>query len=356
MLGCLGGKTDGLKVTIAMTAGRPSIYDTEIYLTATGPAALSLLVLTSRQSFARAMMHILVQCPRLVLAIRYAIRDPGDASAISAAILLAEILWSLACQRNFVKFIDESIRVVHSSNDGSVSDILLYGIEFDVAQNMVLVTRYWLLRVFLCGTLDTLHRRFPGEFAQSLLPNPALFHSIDTCAAMQLGRAILALGPRPSALTLIRTHGPFSGSIGAWHRLIRYLSNFDSSTTNQTFGSDELRVASRMKNWGLAECDAILSRLNITKMDEEAWMEALDCMAGEELVDWIPSKVSFIAEDGEMVMKLEYSDYTAHGDPRVHSGPSRVFNIRNPAQFGPKHLKEWAKSNHAPVIVQDSQA
>ena len=76
---------------------------------------------------------------------------------------------------------------------------------------------------------------------------------------------------------------------------------------------------------------------HFTGADEVAWIEALDCMAGEELADWMPSKVSFDSEDGEMVMKLEYSGRTADDNTRIHDGDgiTRTFNIRDPARFGP---------------------
>lgn len=293
-------------------------------------------------------MHVLVQCPRLIVAIRQALRNPGDVNVVASAMSLAENLWHLTRQRYFVQYINASVRTVNKFYDDTMADILVYGIEFDTAQNMVISTRYWLVQMFLCGTLDTLHRRFPVEFALSLLPEPVAFHGIDVSAAMQLGRVVLALSPNPSPLTLIRTHGPFSGSTGAWHRQIRYLSALRSVSTDHTLWKQDLRTAERMKKWVFDNCNIILSSLNITRVDERTWMEALDCMAGEELVDWIPSRVSIGSEDGEIVMQLEYSDRTANGDAR--RGPTRVFNVRNPAKFGPQHLRDWVKGSGGPVV------
>lgn len=341
---------------MAMTAGRLSIYDNDIYLSSTHPAVLAQLGLDDRQFISRAMMHVVVQCPRLTVSIRNAIRNPNDVDAVALAVSQAENLWRLTRQNYFVDYINASIKTVADCDDNTLTDILGYGIDFNHAQEMVIATRYWLLQVFLCGTLDTLSRRFPSQFGLSLLPGPETFHGIDVSAATQLARVVFALGPNPSPLTLIRTHGPFSGSIGAWHRQVRYLlmiqPGSEDSSGSAAAREEALCTALRMKRWVLDNCNVILNRLHITQVDEPAWMEALDCMAGEELPDWIPTKVSFGAEDGEIIMKLEYSGVTANGDPRLSAGPPRVFHVRNPAQFGPQHLREWVKGSGGPVVAK----
>ncbi|KAJ4381462.1 hypothetical protein N0V86_002821 [Didymella sp. IMI 355093] len=341
-------------VTMAMSAGRPSIYDNDVYLSSTHPEVLVNLDLNDRQRISRAMMHVTIQCPRLTVVLRHAIRNPNDVNAIASAVSLAEKLWHLTGQRYFVDYINASIKIIAGFNDDSVADILEYGIDFDFPQNMVIATRYWLLQVFLCGTLDTLYRRFPVEFGLSLLPAPVVFQGIDVSAAMQLARVVLALGSNPSPLTLVRTHGAFSGSIGAWHRRVRYLSKQYSAPgvpiAHHMHGGRDLRVALRMKKWVLSNCNDVLNELHITQVDEDAWMEALDCMAGEELPDWLPSKVSFSAEDDEIVMKLEYSSLAGNSDAEVDSGPPYVVNVRNPAQFGPQHLREWVQSASSAVV------
>ncbi|KAF2626070.1 hypothetical protein BU25DRAFT_411903 [Macroventuria anomochaeta] len=340
-------------ITIAMTAGRLSVYDNDFYLSSTHPAALTSSTLTTVQRTTRAMMHILIHLPRLILTIRHALQSPGDVVVLASAISIAENLWLLTEQSHFAGFIEASIATVDEPIEDAVADILLHGVRFDTAQNMVICTRYWLLQVLLSGTIDTLYRRFPHACALSLLPDPETLHRVDTNAAAQLGRVVLGLDADPSPLTLVRTHGPLSGSIGAWHRQIRYLSSrlsfSDDSTTDHSQQINDLLAAERMKRWLLARCNVILKRLNISRVDERAWLEALDCMAGEELVDWIPSKVSFGSEDGEIVMKLEYSDRTANGDPRSMGGTTRVFNVQNPAKFGPQHLREWVKGNGGPA-------
>jgi hypothetical protein len=345
--------TNRAKVTMAMSSGRPSIYDNDVYLSSTHPEVLARLDLNDRQRISRAMMHVAVQCPRLTVVLRHAIRNPNDVNAIASAVSLAENLWHLTRQKQFVDYINASIKIVAESDD-PVADILEYGIDFDSPQNMVIATRYWLLQVFLCGTLDTLYRRFPVEFGLSLLPAPVAFHGIDVSAAMQLARVVLVLGSNPSPLTLVRTHGAFSGSIGAWHRRVRYLSTQCSASggpiADHMHGGRDLRIALRMKEWVLANCNAVLNELHITQVDEDAWMEALDCMAGEELPNWLPNKVSFSAEDNEIVMELEYSSVTADSDAQVDSSPSYIVKVQNPAQFGPQHLRKLVQGASSAVV------
>lgn len=340
--------TNSREITMAMMAGRPSIYDNDVYLSATHPAALMDHNLTQSQKTTRAMMHILIQCPRLTVAIRYAIRDPTNVVAVATAISLAEKLWHLTQLSDFDNFINASIEHTDNEVDDAVADILLRGIRFSTTPAMVIGTRYWLLQVMLCGTVDTLFRRFPAEYALSLLPDPDTLYQTNTGAAMQLGRMVSGLGANPSPLILVRMHGPLSVCIGAWYRQIRYLTSryscFDQGN------ADKLFAAERMKKWISTRCNALLKLLHINPVDEDALIEAFDCTAGEEIADWIPSKVGYGLEDGEMVMKFEYSDRTANGDLRLHggTGATRVINVRNPANFGPQHLRAWIQGNSGP--------
>lgn len=290
-------------------------------------------------------MHCLIQCPRLIVSIRNAIRNPNDALAIATAVILAETLWDLSQQDSFTTFVDTCAFDIDVTVDEAVADVVPCGIRFDTAQNMVICTRYWLLRILLCGCIDTLHRKFPQESAHSNLPNPAMTHQVDTDAGVQLGKVALSLHNDPLPLMLLRTHGPLSISMGSWHRQLRYLhSSCHDSSERQI---QRLSAATRMQSWVLQKCNVVMKRLNVSQPDESAWMETLDCMTGEELADWMPSKVSFGSEDGDMVMKLEYSDRAANSDSRGpgNVGATRVFNIRNPARFGPHDLREWIKGS-----------
>ncbi len=333
---------------MAMSHGRLSIYDNDFYLTQTHPQTLTNRGVTDRQRTAREMMHIFIQCPRLIVAIRHALHDPSNLAAPLSAVSIAENLWVLTQRVHFFKFIEASTtKDTTYAIDESIADVLMHGVRFSTAQDMVIITRYWLLQVMLCGTIDTIYRRFPTEYACSLLPDLETLRRTDIGAAVQLGRTVRSLGTSPSPLTVVRMHGPLSGSIGAWHREIRHL-NSHCSTFN-LIDTERLFAAERMKKWLVQTCDIIMKSLNISPVDESAWLEALDSMAGEEIPDWIPTRVSFGTEDGDMVMKLEYSERTANGDLCLHSGETtRVFSVREPAKFGPQHLRDWVRGVGGP--------
>ncbi|KAF3006888.1 hypothetical protein E8E13_011069 [Curvularia kusanoi] len=332
-------------ITMAVTAGRPSVYDHDFYLSATHPDALSVRSLTPTQRVKTIMMHCLIQCPRLIVAIRHASRNPSDLVAIATAVTLADNLWKLSQQQLFADFVDDCLFESDDHIDDTVADIIPSGIGFSSVQNMVTCTKYWMLQNLLCGCLDTLHRKFAHGFLCSNLPSPKNVHEMDTQAAKQLGRAVLGLGDKVSPLTLLRAHGPLSFSIGAWHRQVRYLRS--SGQTQSLEDHTRILAATRMQKWILNKCNSVLERLHVSQAAEIAWIEALDSMAGEELADWIPNKVSIDSEDGEIVMKLEYNDRRPNDVGSAQSGGevTRTVTIRDPANFGPQHLRDWVRGN-----------
>jgi hypothetical protein len=340
-----------------MTAGRTSVYDNDFFLLSTHPAMLSNSTLSIDQKTARAMMHILIQFPRLIVQIRRATADPQNVVYLASAISLAEDLWQLTQASGFADVISSSLSAIVDRVDEAIIDIVPHALRFNSAQSMVTCTRYLLLQVCLCGTLDTLRRKFPEAYGLSLLPDPDTLHRIDTYAATKLAQALLGLEDDASPLVFVRLHGPLSASIGSWHRRIRYLSSQQStsqiSASNGSDTSEDLFKAERMKRWLLMRCNVILKRLNISAVDERAWLEALDCMAGDEMPAWIPTKVTFGSERDETVMRLEYSEHRSTSPQDYFSPPqgtTRVFNVRNPSKFGPQHLREWIEGSEVTAI------
>ncbi|KZM28797.1 sequence-specific DNA binding RNA polymerase II transcription factor [Ascochyta rabiei] len=311
-------------ITIAMTAGRISSYDNDFYLSSTHPAALFSTSLTTSQSTARAMMHILIQCPRLVLLTRQAVLDCRNVVALASAVSLAENLWQLSQANEYADLVSSSISYTDKLVDNTITDIVSHGLRFDCMQNMVFCTRYWLLQIILSGVIDTLHRHFPEAYSLSLLPGPDKLHLVDTDAAMQLGKAFLGLPAIPSLLILVRLQGPLAASIGSWHRVIRYLSSYQLGSQAATLEASQLirnvAKAERMKQW--------------FAVDERAWLQTLDCMAGEEMPDWMPSKMSFDSEDGDMVLKLEFDGRSEVLSKDIASNDLREWLLkRNPSSL-----------------------
>lgn len=336
---------------MAMTMGRTSFYDNDFYLSSTHPVALSSTLLSDKQITHRIMMHVLIQCPRLVVLIRHSTLNPRDVLTLASAISLAENLWKLTQTSQFTDLVHPSTVDVDEPVDDTIVDILSYGLCFNSSKSMVFCTRFWYLQVLLCGMIDTLYRHFPEECSLSFLPDAGTLHRLDTVAATQLGRVMLGLNEIASPLILVRLQGLLAASIGSWHRNIRYLSSYlPTFQALQSGASDDITdivKARRMKRWLFSRCDRIQTRLGISTIDEKAWLEALDYMAGEEMPNWIPTKVSFGSKDGELVMELEYDDRTATPQNRISSsnyGP-QVFSIRAPGKFGLQHLRDRMKKN-----------
>ncbi|XPS69766.1 hypothetical protein M3J07_002014 [Ascochyta lentis] len=336
-------------VTMAMTSGKTSLYDNDFYVSSTHPATLLDTSLTFMQSIARAMMHILIQCPRLVLLIRHAISEARDVVTLASAISLAENLWQLAQASQYADILSSCISAANEAVDDTIADIIPHGLRFNSIQSMIFCTRYWLLQVLLSGMMDTLYRHFPEQYGLSFLPDPDTLHSVDTDAATQLGKVLLGLDESPALLILVRIQGPLTASVGSWHRVIRYLSSYQHASQAAALGVSETIVrAERMKQWLLARTNQLQMRLNIIAVDEQAWLEALDCMAGEGMLDYIPTRVGFDCEDGEMVMKLEYDGVAGlRPNGSASSQDTWILRIRNPSQFGLKHLREWIKQHKA---------
>ena len=120
-----------------MTAGRTSIYDNDFFLSSTHPAILSNSTLSIGQKTARAMMHILIQFPRLIVRIRRAAADPQNVVLLASAISLAENLWQLAQADDFADVISSSLSAIVDRVDESILDIVRHALRFNSVQSMV---------------------------------------------------------------------------------------------------------------------------------------------------------------------------------------------------------------------------
>jgi hypothetical protein len=170
-----------------------------------------------------------------------------------------------------------------------------------------------MLQNVLCGLTDTLHRHFPTETALSRLPNRKSVREVDINAGIHLAKSLTWAESVSQKLPLVplRLHTPLQISIGPWHRTIRQVtthSAFDSEldTGEVQQVSSNLSRALRMKTWLIDKCNRIHEQWDVSTVDENSLYEALDSMAGEEIPDWLPTRVRFEAEDGDMVIKLDY--------------------------------------------------
>jgi hypothetical protein len=300
-----------------MLAGRKSLYDNDFYLSSTLPPPRShdTISLSSFQRASIAIMHVFIQCPRLNILVRDAVAHPDDTTALVSAITLAESMWRVNVTDHVSQLLSESITVKQIPPVEDLKDIIPDSFHFDSVQNMILCTRYWMYLATLGGLVDTLYRYFPVETSMSLLPKRYVMQKIETDAALQLAKSVPWAQSLSHTLPLVplRLHTPLQLSIGPWYRTIRSLTAFLSSSPNLEADAlleinRTISIAERMKAKIIEECNHIHSQWDVSAVAEKPLLEALNTMAGGKIPEWLPVRVRFEAEDGEMVMKLEYEN------------------------------------------------
>lgn len=302
-----------------MLAGRASVYDNDYYLSATYPPDLSpdFVQLTPAQRASMSIMHVFVQCPRLNCLVRNAIMNPDNLEALAAAVTLTEYLWQIDLPAHVADLLQTTVTTISTPPSLDMADILTETLHFDSVQSMILCTRYWMLQNVLCGLADTLYRHFPAHTSFSLLPVPELLRQFDSDAGIYLAESLSWAESVSQRLPLVplRLHTPLQISIGPWHRTIRHITSpFESDATFDldTHQENDIKLnrAVRMKTWLIEECNRIHEQWDVSTVDQKSLYEALDSMAGEEIPDWLPTRVRFEAEDGDMVIKLDYEKST----------------------------------------------
>ncbi|KAF1940133.1 hypothetical protein EJ02DRAFT_456309 [Clathrospora elynae] len=331
-------------VNEAMLVGRNSVYDNEFYLSTTYPPPLNTdsLSISASQRASMAIMHVFIQCPRSVSLIRHAISNPEDTSALAAAVSHMESLIQIDLSQHMFELTKTAISVVPMPPSLEMADIMPDSLEFDSVQNMVLCTRYWMLQNILCGLADTLHRHFPAETAWSLLPSPERIRVIDVDSALHVAKSLRWANSIPQRLPLVplRLHTPLQISIGPWYRTIRCITTISNSDQTLDAGMiSELSRAERMKAWLFEQCNHVHKEWDVSFIDEKPLVEALDSMAGEKKPDWLPVRIRFEAEDGEMVMKLDYENRTGNYSERYDLGEH--YPRRSPNSLG--QSQEWQR-------------
>jgi hypothetical protein len=238
---------------------------------------------------------------------------PEATGSLASAVSLMEYLWQVDLAKYVEELIKDSVTVSSQPVSSQMADIMPETYNYNSIQSMILCTRYWMLLNLLCGMIETLHRRFPAEVALSLLPDLNTIRDIDTNAGLNLAKSLAwaEAGSQTLPLVPLRLHTPLQISIGPWLRLIRNNTEFlatsptlDAQTQHQM--PHELDRAVRMKEWLVEQCDRIHKQWCVSSVNEQFLIEALDAMTGEKIPDWLPTKVRFEAEDGNMVIKLEY--------------------------------------------------
>jgi hypothetical protein len=238
---------------------------------------------------------------------------PDDSESLAAAVTLTEYMWQMDLPAHVAELMQIAVTTFNAPPSSDTADILTETLHFDSVQSMILCTRYWMLQNVLCGLTDTLHRHFPTQTSLSLLPGPEVLRQFDKDAGIHLAESLSWAESVSQRLPLVplRLHTPLQISIGPWHRTIRYITSlFESDPTfdieaHQQLNNDFNRAV-RMKTWLIDQCNRIHEQWDVSTVNEDSLYEALDSMAGEEIPDWLPTRVRFEAEDGDMVIKLDY--------------------------------------------------
>jgi hypothetical protein len=331
-----------------MMCNRPSVYDNEYYLATTFPPAISTdpTLVSPTQRASLALMHVFVQCPRLICLIRSAVMAPEATGSLASAVSLMEYLWQVDLAKYVEELITDSVTVSSQPVSSQMADIMPETYNYNSIQSMILCTRYWMVLNLLCGMIETLHRRFPVELALSLLPDLNTIRDIDTNAGLNLAKSLAwaEAGSQTLPLVSLRLHTPLQISIGPWLRLIRNNTEFlatsptlDVQTERQM--SHEVDRATRMKEWLVEQCDRIHKQWCVSTVNEQFLIEALDAMTGEKIPDWLPTKVRFEAEDGNMVIKLEYEK---------QNGPSHE-TFKLSTAMTPLSQPDSSQTHHSPA-------
>lgn len=300
-------------VTEAMVSGRPSIYDNEYYLRATSPSTMPLAATTNFRA-STAIMHLLIQLPRIVCLLRHVIQNRHDTTTLSMVIGSLGSLWMLDPFNLIHEILQTSTSIIRTPPSPIVADIVPDSLHFDSIEIALLLTRYWMLIVSLCGITEAIYIHFPAAAADSLLPELAYVNQRDIEAAKHLARCVrYSLDVCPSLPLLpLRIHSTFQLSIGSWirlhRRLQRTLDDVDPilNSKEDVEVSEKLHKAQRMENWVADECNSIHSSWGVSKVSKKFLNGAVEVMSGGPIPNWLPTRVHFDCQDGDMVMKIEY--------------------------------------------------
>lgn len=348
------------EVNEAIMAGRRSVYENEFYLSATYPPPIdSPILLSASQRASIAIMHVFIQCPHAVCLVRRAVLNPDDTTALASAVSHMESLIQINLSLHVSELMQTAITVVPIPPSQEIADIMPDTLEFDTVQNMVLCTRYWMLQNILCGFADTLYRHFPAEMALSTLPSPERLRVIDVDSALHLAKSMRWANSvsRDLPLVPLRLHTPIQLSIGPWYRTIRNLSGQRPASPDAQVAFDaELSRAERMKAWAMEQCNQIHIQWEVSAVEEKPILEAIDSMAGEQIPDWLPVRVRFEAEDGEMVMKLDYENKTGSYSERYDFNEPPRPRMPHPGEDDQQWQRENLSVYELPLRGADMQS
>ncbi|KAJ4351887.1 uncharacterized protein N0V89_007231 [Didymosphaeria variabile] len=300
-------------VSEAMVASRTSVYDQEVYLEMTSPAAIPMdAPAVFRASVA--LMHVYIQVPRLICLVRHASNYPEDSRTLAAAVALAESLWSLLPSDVMEEVIQAAVTIIDIPPSPEIAEIVPNSYHFNSVENSTLISRFWKLQVSLSGIIQTLYQNYPAECASSFLPALPFVERTDAEAATELARCIhyaLTICPH-LPLVPLRIYTTFQISLGTWYRIIRRITASnralppDPDPAVTAYFDEQLSHARRMEQFVSDQSNNVHRIWNIPRVNKRFLRAAAIDMAGGPIPDWMPIRINFESEDGAMIMKMEY--------------------------------------------------
>ena len=107
----------------------------------------------------------------------------------------------------------------------------------------------------------------------------------------------------------------------------------------------ELTRAKRMQAWIVSETNKIHKNWNVATVDEEILIEALEALSGEKMPDWLPTRVRFVPEEGEMALHREFENRTGtYSTGRIDVSKEPPPKLAMPPHPGEKG-QEWQRKN-----------
>ncbi|KAI4921140.1 uncharacterized protein J4E92_008126 [Alternaria infectoria] len=126
--------------------------------------------------------------------------------------------------------------------------------------------------------------------------------------------SVVPIPPSPDVADLMPDTLEFNSmAIAPWHRMTRDLTTQRSPSASPGTPSDvatEVTRAKRMQAWIVNETNKIHKNWNVATVDEEILIEALEALSGEKMPDWLPTRVRFVPEEGEMALHMEFENRT----------------------------------------------
>lgn len=299
------------KVAEALLNGRPSFFDTSVYLTST---AVSERLYKVHPDYVgpKGVMHCFLQIPRLACLVRRSITQPEDTQALTFALSVATTIWSRLPSVYIEQLLGSQSTQVATPPAPEIEDVIADTLNFNTLKQFLLCMRYWSVTIHISALIQNLWSHFPEACALAALPDSSKVENAEIQAAKFIVRSLSYGYLFSSSLPLVplRVLGPLALSVGPWYRLAKRLSReletLKEGTVKHAWLSKELEKAERMEDWVIEQCNRVHDAWDLPRADKARFETLIPLMAGEELPDWMPNQVSW--EEARLQMRRQGVD------------------------------------------------